>query len=104
MRESGTNTADAYVLVEVLGMLFDARKGALPDVLGPATDLERFAHDHGFTSFYWFDALRAVLERVEEAAVRTPMIETLARLTVILGPQSRLALERRTDAPPDDAL
>ena len=92
--------ADAYVLVEVLAMLFDAVKGNLPDVMGPAAELERFAAERGFTSFYWFDVLRSVVERVDDPQVRVPMLDVLARITLLLGPASRIARDRRTSAPP----
>ncbi|MBX3193015.1 MAG: serine/threonine protein kinase [Labilithrix sp.] len=99
-REAGPEIADAYVLVEVLAMLFDAARGALPDVVGPATELERFAAERGFTSFYWFDVLRSVVDRVDDPATRAPMQDALARVTLLLGPASRLARDRRTSAPP----
>jgi serine/threonine protein kinase len=99
-REAGADSADAYVLVEVLDMLFDASKGALPDVVAPAAELERFAAERGFTSFYWFDVLRSVIERVDDPALRAPMLDVLARVALLLGPASRIARERRTSAPP----
>lgn len=99
-REPGADSADAYVLVEVLNMLFDAAKGSLPDVVAPATELERFAAERGFTSFYWFDVLRSVLERIDDPIVRAPMQDVLARVALLLGPASRIARERRTSAPP----
>jgi len=99
-REAGTDSADAYVLVEVLAMLFDAARGVLHDVHGPAAELERFAAEHGFTSFYWFDVLRSVVDRVDEVAARTSMHDALARVALLLGPASRLARERRTSIPP----
>ncbi len=99
-REAGADSADAYVLVEVLAMLFDAAKGSLPDVVAPAAELEKFAAERGFTSFYWFDVLRSVLERVDDPAVRAPMQDVLARVALLLGPASRIARDRRTSAPP----
>ena len=99
-REAGADGADAYVLTEVLAMLFDAAKGSLPDVVAPAAELERFAAERGFTSFYWFDVLRTVLERVDDPALRGPMQDVLARVALLLGPASRIARERRTSAPP----
>jgi serine/threonine protein kinase len=99
-REAGADSADAYVLVEVLNMLFDAAKGSLADVVAPAAELERFAAERGFTSFYWFDVLRSVLGRVDDPAVRGPMLDVLARVALLLGPASRIARDRRTSAPP----
>jgi eukaryotic-like serine/threonine-protein kinase len=99
-REAGADSADAYVLVEVLAMLFDAAKGALPDVVTPAAELEKFAAERGFTSFYWFDVLRSVLARVDDPTVREAMEDVLARVAMLLGPASRIARERRTSAPP----
>lgn len=99
-REAGKGGADAHVLVEVLGMLFDAARGQLPDVIAPATELERFAAEHGFTSFYWFDVLRSVLGRVDDSALRVPMQDALARVVLLLGPAGRLTRQRRTSAPP----
>ncbi len=99
-REAGSDSADAYVLVEVLAMLFDAAKGTLPDVMSQAAELERFAAERGFTSFYWFDVLRSVVQRVDEPQVRTPMEDVLARVTMLFGPASRNARDRRTSAPP----
>jgi len=98
-REAGADSADAYVLVEVLAMLFDAARGTLPDVTVPAAELERFAEERGFTSFYWFDVLRSVLERVDDPAVRSPMQDVLGRVALLLGPASRIARDRRTSAP-----
>lgn len=99
-REAGADSADAYVLVEVLDMLFDASKGALPDVVAPVAELERFAAERGFTSFYWFDVLRSVIERVDDPSLRATMLDVLARVALLLGPASRIARERRTSAPP----
>ena len=99
-REAGADSADAYVLVEVLNMLFDAAKGSLADVVAPAAELERFAAERGFTSFYWFDVLRSVLGRVDDPAVRGPMLDVLGRVALLLGPASRIARDRRTSAPP----
>ena len=99
-REAGEGSADAYVLVEVLAMLFDAAKGSLADVVAPVGDLERFAAERGFTSFYWFDVLRSVIDRVDDPAIRGPMLDVLARVALLLGPASRIARDRRTSAPP----
>jgi serine/threonine protein kinase len=99
-REAGADSADAYVLVEVLNMLFDAAKGSPADVVAPAAELERFAAERGFTSFYWFDVLRSVLDRVDDPATRAPMQDVLARVAILLGPASRIARDRRTSAPP----
>ena len=99
-REAGADSVDAYVLVEVLDMLFDAARGALPDVVAPAAELERFAAERGFTSFHWFDVLRSVLQRVDDPAVRAPMQDVLERIALLLGPASRIARDRRTSAPP----
>jgi hypothetical protein len=99
-REAGADSADAYVLVEVLNMLFDSAKGVSPDVGGHAAELERFAAERGFTSFYWFDVLGSVLERIDDPQVRAPMQDVLSRVALFLGPASRIARERRTSAPP----
>ena len=105
-REAGSDSVDAYVLVEVLNMLFDAARGAqfAPDVMAPVADLERFASERGFTSFYWFDVLRSVLQRVDDPAVRGPMKDALERIALLLGPASRIARDRRTSAPPANSL
>lgn len=97
---AGPDGTDVYVLVEVLGMVFDAARGALPDVAGAAAELERFAQQRGFTAFHWFDVLRAVFGRVEDTGAREKMQDALARIAARLGPASRLARERRTSAPP----
>ena len=99
-RESGVDSADAYVLVEILALLFDAAKGSAPDVHGVASELERFASERGFTSFYWLDVLRSVVGHVVEQDARAAMLDVLARVAIMLGPASRLARERRTSAPP----
>ena len=99
-RETESEDADAYVLVEVLAMLFDAAKGSLPDVMATAAELERFAAARRFSSFYWFDVLRSVVDRVDDPQVRGPMHDVLARVTLLLGPASRIARDRRTSAPP----
>jgi serine/threonine-protein kinase len=103
VREVDRSNADIYVVVEVLGILFDAARGALPDLEGPATALERFAEEYGFVSFFWFDLLAAVVARIPDEGISTKMGEALARLDPILGPQSALARERPTDAPPGAA-
>ncbi len=100
VREPSPEGADAYVLVEVLGMLFDAARGALHDLAGPVGDLERFAQERGFDAFHWLDVLRAVLANVDDAAARQTMEGALDRISAVLGPSSRLARERRTSAPP----
>ncbi|MDB4944581.1 MAG: Serine/threonine protein kinase PrkC, regulator of stationary phase [Labilithrix sp.] len=99
-RDGAGDHLDAHVLVEVLAMLFDAAKGALPDVAATVAELERLAADRGFLASYWLEALRSVLERVDDAVIRTPMLEVLARVTMLLGPGSRMARDRRTSAPP----
>jgi serine/threonine-protein kinase len=99
-REASLDTPDAFVLVEVLGLLFESAHGNIPDVLAPAAEIERFAQEHGFTSFYWFDVLRSVIERLDDPPVKTAMLDTLGKLALVLGPQSRLARERKTSAPP----
>ena len=97
--------ADAYLIVEVLSMLFDAvgphgARAGLPDVTEPAAELERLAAERGFTSFYWFEVLRSVVERVDDPQVRDPMLDVLGRITLVLGSASRSARDRRTSAPP----
>ena len=92
--------ADAFVISEVLALLFDAAKGALPDVAAGVAELERFTSERGFTAFYWFDVLRSVIERVDDPAMKTPMLDVLSRVIVLLGPGSRIARDRRTSAPP----
>ena len=81
-------------------MLFDAAKGSLADVVAPVAELERFAAERGFTSFYWFDVLRSVIDRVDDPAVGGPMLDVLSRVALLLGPASRIARDRRTSAPP----
>ncbi|HEY8078185.1 MAG TPA: protein kinase [Labilithrix sp.] len=92
--------ADAFVLVEILGVLFDAARGELGDVFSAASEIERFAQEHAFTAFFWVDVLRAVVERFEDATTRATVLETLNRLALVLGPGSRLARDRKTSAPP----
>jgi hypothetical protein len=86
-------------------MLFDVARGSsaspmAPEVAAPAAELERFAAERGFTSFHWFDVLRSVLQRVDDPALRGPMQDVLERVTLLLGPASRIARDRRTSAPP----
>lgn len=100
---AGPDGTDIYVLVEVLGMVFDAARGALPDVAAAAADLERFAQERGFTAFHWFEVLRAVLSKVDDATAREKMQAALTRIASVLGPTSRLARERRTSAPPPNS-
>ena len=103
-RAREADAPDAHVLVEVLGMLFDAARGALPDLDHPASELERFAQERGFTAFYWFDVLRAVIARIDDPKIRGTMEDVLTRLGTRLGPHSRLARERKTSAPPSAIL
>jgi eukaryotic-like serine/threonine-protein kinase len=102
VREADRTLADIYILVEILGMLFDAARGALPDMSGPAATLEKFAEDHGFEAFYWFDLLGAIVKNLPPSHKKESetMSGVLERLAPFLGPGSRLARERRTDAPP----
>jgi len=104
MREADRSSADVYILVEVLGIIFDAARGALPDLVGPATNLEQFAEEHGFEGFFWLDLLGAIVARMSDADVSAKMARALTLLDPVLGPQSRLARERRTDAPPSVVL
>jgi hypothetical protein len=92
--------ADAIVLVEILTILFDALKGIRIDVVAQAEELERFAVERGFSSYYWLDVLGTVLERIEDDATRLPMQDALGRIVVLLGPAGRSAGNRRTSAPP----
>ena len=100
MRQPPEDGTDVYVLVEVLGMVLDAARGALPDVAGASSDLERFAQERGFTAFHWFDVLRAVLAQLGMNERGRDMIATLDRIAAVLGPASRLARDRRTSSPP----
>ncbi len=104
VRDADRQNADVYVLVEILGILFDAARGALPDITGPAATLEQIAEEHGFEGFHWFDLLGVVVARMPDADMASTMTSALARLDPVLGPQSRLARERRTDAPPSAVL
>ena len=90
----------------MLGILFDVARGALPDLAGPATRLERWAEEHGFESFHWLDLLGAVVGRLPEdaGAGKMAMADALNRLDLVVGSRSRLARERRTDAPPSAVL
>lgn len=103
VREASGRSADAHVVVEILGLLFEAARAALPDLDGAASTLERFAEEHRFEGFHWLDVLGAIVERLPDAEGVRRMTDTLARLRSVLGPESRLARERRTDAPPPDA-
>jgi serine/threonine-protein kinase len=104
VREADRRNADVYVFVEIIGIVFDASRGALPDLAGPAAGLERFAEEHGFEAFYWVELLAAVIDRLSDTDASSKMADALARLDPVLGPRSRLARERRTDAPPSAAL
>lgn len=104
VREADRQSADVYIVVEVLGMSFDAARGALPDIAGPAASLERFAEEHGFEGFYWLELLGAIFARIPEPEIASKMADALARLDPVIGPHSRLARERRTDAPPSAVL
>ncbi|MBX3222303.1 MAG: serine/threonine protein kinase [Labilithrix sp.] len=104
LRECDRTGADVFVLVEILGIVFDAARGALPDPAGSAAGLERFAEEHGFEGFFWLELLRAIVARLPDAEAAAKMSDALARLDPVVGPESRLARERRTDAPPSAAL
>ena len=68
--------------------------------LAPAlTELERYAQERGFSSFFWFEVLRNVIERTPDPALQKAMLDTLSRIAIVLGPQSRLARDRRQAAP-----
>lgn len=89
----------AHVVVETLALLFDAARGALPDLLAATEGLERFAADQHFGAFYWFDLVRATLERGLGPAAARPMLDTLSRVALFVG-AGTFARERRTTAPP----
>jgi hypothetical protein len=80
-------------------MLLDAARGALPDLAASAERLGRFAEQHDFEAFHWFDLLAAVLARFNDEDGAPTMRDALARLTSVLGPTSRLARERRREPP-----
>jgi hypothetical protein len=100
LRDSDQKNVDAYVLVEILGLLFGAARDALSDMASSAEGLERFAEEHGIGGFYWFDLLTAVVARLPDSAASQRMARALTTLGSVLGLQKRLARERPTDAPP----
>ena len=70
---------------------------------GPATNLERFAEEHGFEGFFWSissgpSSRARRCRRLRQDGQRAHVARSRA------GPQSRLARERRTDAPPSAVL
>lgn len=103
LREVDRKHADLYVLVEILGVLFDAARGALPDLAGSMAALERFAEVHGFGAFYWFGLLTAITARLPDADVSRKVTLALDQLATVLGPGSRLARVRHSVAPPHPA-
>lgn len=104
VRDADQAWPDVQVLVEVLGIVFDAARGALPDIAGPAASLERFAEELGFDGFFWLDLLEAIVVRMTDFEASAKMSAALARLRPVVGRESRLARERPTDAPPSVVL
>ncbi|MBX3198819.1 MAG: serine/threonine protein kinase [Labilithrix sp.] len=104
VRDAEDAGPDVHVLVEVLGIAFDAARGALPDITGPAASLERFAEELGFDGFFWLDLLEAIVVRMPDFEASAKMSGALARLRPVVGRESRLARERPTDAPPSVVL
>ncbi|GEM_PF-1529428 len=101
VRKDDRRSADAHVVVEILGLLLDAARGALPDFGAAVVTLERFAEEHRFEGFHWLDVLGAIVERLPEDDASRKMRDVLGRLRPVLGPESRLAArESRTEPPP----
>jgi serine/threonine-protein kinase len=103
LHDADRRSADAHVVVGIVGLLFEAARAALPDLDGAASTLERVAGEHGFEGFHWLDVLGAIVERLPDAEGVRRMKAALAQLRPVLGPESRLARECRLDAPPPDA-
>jgi serine/threonine-protein kinase len=98
--EAGADAGDAYLMAELLGVMFQVARGEGVDLLARAGEIEKRAQDIGFVSFYWFDILRACIAQVEHKADRDRLEATRARLLVMLGPEGQIALARRTSRPP----
>lgn len=88
--EAEASGGDAYLLAEVVGILFAAARGESVDLLARAGEMEKLAQDRGFPSFYWFEVLRSSVQKMHDTALRDAMTETLERLILLLGPLSHL--------------
>ena len=84
--EAEASGGDAYLLAEVVGILFAAGRGESVDLLARAGEMEKLAQDRGFPSFYWFELLRSTVQKMHDTALRVAMTETLERLILLLGP------------------
>ena len=84
--EAEASGGDAYLLAEVVGILFASARGESVDLLARAGEMEKLAQDRGFPSFYWFELLRSTVQKMHDTALRVAMTETLERLILLLGP------------------
>jgi len=85
---------DAYVVVELVSILFDADRGDGPDLMAAIAELDSVAEGIGFDAFYWFDLLAAVISRMPDPETSSRMGDALVHLGPVVGPQSRLARSR----------
>jgi serine/threonine protein kinase len=84
--EAQDQGADAYLLAEALGILHAVARHEEVDILGRAGELQKLAQDRGLVSFYWFQALRAVVTHLGDEELKRTFGETLEKLIVLLGP------------------
>jgi hypothetical protein len=75
--EAEASGGDAYLLAEVVGILFASARGESVDLLARAGEMEKLAQDRGFPSFYWFELLRSTVQKMQDTA---------HRLILLLGP------------------
>lgn len=97
-------TIDAQVVLDAVRLLVAASRGAADEVSAGLPRLERLASTTGFAAYFWTDVLRAVVRRAESMRGRGAMLDTLERVTVVLGRSGNLARERPTSAPPPPAV
>lgn len=100
-RAADRKNVDVFVLVEILGILFDSARGAAPSLEGSAAVLGRFAEERAIDSFHWLDLLNAIVERIADGDIRGKMGDALSRLVAVAG---SLARERQAYVPPEVAV
>ena len=104
-REAGADSVDAYVLVEVLDMLFDAAKGSGSAPCRPTWSRPPRSSNGSPPSAGSRRSTGSTCSAASSSASTTPrcaapMQDVLARVALLLGPASRIARDRRTSAPP----
>ncbi len=87
-QEAGLGGTDAWLIAELVAIVVSVARGERIDLLERAGALEHMASSLGFASFYWFDALIDVLERIPNLELRDKLLSPARRLVVLLNPKN----------------